>query len=233
MNNKLTRVPLDGDSGDIANTDWRLNMQIAMEKFWVRHRVTVIAASCLFAWTMTTCGITGAIVRHNTTEEVTQEVQSEMRANFQQYLDQQEQDRRAAQFLSGEESREAAINELADWMDELIATYRMDYGVTEDGARTLAWVFIARLITNSTEFGKSAQEIIERSGAWEGKVIGHAVRNEDTELCREVARDYFEGHYPDGFTSSMTFCNREAAGGVVARNQFITGPNTVYWRFGK
>ena len=228
MTDYLADFGQGGDNLHPTNIDWRFNMRIALEKIWNRYRVTLVAVSCLFAWTIVTCGATGAIVRHNTTKRVTEEVQSEMRASFQQYLDQQEEERRAAQFLSGDASREAAINELADCMDELIATYRLDYGVTEDGARTLGWVFIARVITNSTEFGKSPQEILERPGAWEGKVIGHAVRDQDTALAREIASEYLNGHYPDGFTGNMTFCNREAAGGIVARDQFITGPNTNY-----
>lgn len=201
--------------------------------FKIKNGIAIIV---LFAWAVTMmigCITTGLIVRRKTTDRVTAEVTSQLRAGFQDYLNQVEAEQKKNSFLAGEASLEAAIIDLADSFDELLAVYSMEFGVTEDGCRTVGWVFIARLITGSSEFGKTPQEIIEKKGAWEGKVVGHAVRDQDTALAREIAREYLTGHYPDGFTPNMTFGAREAGGGFVARTEFITGPNTVYWRYGK
>ena len=189
----------------------------------------------LFAWAATLmvgCCITGVIVRHNTTELVTAEVTSQLRQDFQRYLDQMEMEQKAAQFLTGDASFEAAVEGLAGPMAQVIATYSMDYGVTQEGLYTIGWVFCARYARNSTEFGKTPQEILEKDRAWEGNVVGHAVRPQDTELAREIARAFLSGEYPDEYTTALTFFNREGTK-IIARNELFTGPYTKYWWMGK
>ena len=104
----------------------------------------------------------------------------------------------------------------------------------------MSWVSRNFPISESAIFSASPlgnpyapEEIIGKKGAWEGSVAGHAVRDQDTAIAMEIAREYLSGHYPDGWTPGMTFGSREAGGGWVARNEFITGPNTMYWRYGK
>ena len=190
----------------------------------------------LFAWAasmMIGCITTGLIVRHNTTERVTQEVTSQLRSDFQRYLDQMEQERKAAQFLTGDASFEAAVEGLAGPMSQVIATYAMDYGVNREGLYTIGWVFCARYAQNSTEFGKTPQEILEKERAWEGKVVGHAVRPQDTAIAEEISRAFLSGQYPDIYTTAQTFFNREPGGKIIARDALYTGPYTNYWWYGK
>ena len=176
------------------------------------------------------CITTGLIVRHNTTERVTAEVTSQLRQDFQRYLDQMEMEQKAAQFLTGDASFEAAVEGLAVPMAQVIATYAQDYSVTQEGLYTIGWVFCARYAKNTTEFGRTPQEILEKSNAWEGKVVGHAVRPQDTELAAEISRAFLSGQYPDDYTTALTFFTREAGGKIIARNELYTGPYTVYWR---
>ncbi len=207
----------------------RFSLKIDTEKLIRKYGIALLAAVLFTLYTLLLCWSVSA----RTEKRVRAETEAEMRAGFQRYLDQMERDAAAETFLTGDESLEAAARELADCMDELIATYAMDFGVSEDGLYTLGWTYIARVITASSEFGKTPQEIIERSGAWEGQVMGHPVRNQDTQIAYEIAFDYLSGKYPDGFTKNLTFGARERNGGFVARNEFITGPDTVYWRYGK
>ena len=190
----------------------------------------------LFAWAasmMLGCCITGVIVRHNTAERVTEEVTSQLRQDFQRYLDQLDQDQKAAQFLTGDASFEAAVEGLAEPLGHILATYSQDYGVTQEGLYTIGWVYCARYAQNTTEFGKTPQEILEKPQAWEGQVVGHAVRPQDTELAREIARAFLSGQYPDNFTTALTFFTRESGGKIIARNELYTGPYTTYWWYGK
>ena len=171
----------------------RFNLQDWIRDFKIRNGIGLIL---LFVWAasmMIGCCITGVIVRHNTTVRVTQEVTSQLRQDFQRYLDQMEQEQKAAQFLTGDASFEAAVEGLAVPMAQVIATYAQDYGVTQEGLYTIGWVFCARYARNSTEFGKTPQEILEKDRAWEGNVVGHAVRPQDTELAREIARAFLSG----------------------------------------
>lgn len=192
-----------------------------------RYGITVVAIGLLALWTVITCCITAYHVKKTVTEELTHQ----FRGYTQQWIDEQEQQRMAAELITGDESFEMAVNDFADKFDELIATYSMDYGLKDDALHTLGWVFIARVIQASGEFGKTPEEIISKSGAWEGNVIGHAVRPQDTKIATEIARAYLSGEYPDGFTPNMVFFTREANGGGVARDQFITSSKTVYWRW--
>lgn len=211
----------------------RFNPQDWFRDFKIRNGIGLIL---LFVWAasmMIGCITTGLIVRHNTTERVTQEVTSQLRSDFQRYLDQMEQEQKAAQFLTGDASFEAAVEGLAGPMAQVIATYSMDYGVTQEGLYTIGWVFCARYARNSTEFGKTPQEILEKDRAWEGNVVGHAVRPQDTELAREIARAFLSGEYPNDYTTALTFFTREAGGKIIARNELYTGPYTVYWWYGK
>ena len=211
----------------------RFNPQDWFHDFKIKNGIGMIL---LFAWAasmMLGCCITGVIVRHNTTERVTAEVTSQLRQDFQRYLDQMEQEQKAAQFLTGDASFEAAVEGLAVPMAQVIATYAMDYSVTQEGLYTIGWVFCARYAKNTTEFGRTPQEILEKSNAWEGKVVGHAVRPQDTELAAEISRAFLSGQYPDGYTTALTFFTREAGGKIIARNELYTGPYTTYWWFGK
>lgn len=189
--------------------------------------IIVVLAFLIYGW------IVKVHTEKVTTERVTQEVTSELRRGFQAELERLEQERRAEQFLTGDESFEAAVEEISVPMSQIIATYAMDYGISSEGLRSIGWVFCARLARNTTEFGRTPQEILEKSEAWEGKVVGHATRSQDLELAREIARDYLNGVYPDNFNTNLTFFNREAGGKIIARNELYTGPYTQYWWYGK
>ena len=221
MDKDIDRYPL--------RINWRLFMGPRMERFIKRNGVMIVATILLTIWTWTTCAIAAHNAREIAIEELSAQYAAEYEAKLQAYKDQQQ----AANFVTGAASFEAAVNDFADQFDELIATYSMDYGVTEDGCRTIAWVYCSRDAKKSTEFGTTPQEILEKPGAWEGNVIGHAVRDQDTAIAREIAREYLSGHYPDGYTPDLLFFNREAGGKIIARNELYTGPYTAYWWYGK
>ena len=214
------------------HTSRRDNPQDWFHDFKIRNGLGLILIFVWAATMMIGCIVTGMIVRHNTTKRVTQEVTSQLRSDFQRYLDQMEQERKAAQFLTGDASFEAAVEGLAGPMAQVIATYAQDYGVTQEGLYTIGWVFCARYARNSTEFGKTPQEILEKERAWEGQVVGHAVRPQDTALAEEIARAFLSGEYPDDYTTALTFFNREGTK-IIARNELFTGPYTQYWWMGK
>lgn len=211
----------------------RMKLYEMVDRLWKKHCVLILTALGLTLWTMITCGLTTAVVRKTTTEEVTAQVTSELRAGFAEYLAQMDAEQSREQFLTGDASFEAAVEEIAVPMSQVIGTYRMEYGINPDGLRTIGWVFCARVAKNSTEFGKTPQEILAKDGAWEGKPVGHATSSQDLELAREIARDFLQGIYPDIYTTAQTFCTREAGGKIIARNELFTGPYTEYWWYGK
>ena len=201
--------------------------------FKKQNGIAILIGLVWLASLMLGCIVTGCIVRSRTEKRVTAEVTAELRAGFQEYLTQMEEERKAAQFLTGDASFEAAVEELAGPMAQVLATYAQDYGISGDYLQTIGWVFCARYAQHSSEFGRTPQEILEKPQAWEGKVVGHAVRNQDKEIAREIARDYLSGNYPDDFTTSITFFTREPGGKIIARTELYAGPYTTYWYLGK
>ena len=204
--------------------------------FFKKHALLLGGVLLLVFWTLTV----SAISRHNTTvdvtEEVTQRVTADLKAEFRQTLldhsiDPETFEKKTAP-LTDDASFKAMVEELATNMDEVVSTYAMDFGVGEEGQMTIAWVWCARHAQSSTEFGKTPKEITEKTNAWEGQVVGHAVQNQYTELCRKVATDYLKGIYPDDFTTALTFFNREGTK-IIARNDLYTNAYTKYWWYGK
>ena len=224
----------DGEEGphmDRGSLRWEF--EIWKDRMIKRYALAAIIFAALVLWTVGACTITAAVVRKKTTEEVTAQVTSDMRQGFQNYLNQQEWEQQQANFLTGDASFEAAVEGLAGPMAQVLSAYAQEFGIGEEGLNTIGWVFCARCAQNSTEFGKTPQEVLEKKSAWEGDVVGHAVRNRETEIAKAVAREYLNGQYPDGYTTAMTFLTREAGGKIIARNEFYTGPQTLYWWFGK
>ena len=207
-----------------------------VQRFFRRHTLAIVAVAVLAGWTLCCVAITKHNTRLEVTQIVTQTVTSELKAEFNQTLRDHNIDpetfEKIEEPLTDDASFLAMVEELATNMDEVVSTYAMDFGIGEEGQMTIAWVWCARHAKNSTEFGKTPKEITEKPGAWEGKVVGHAVQNQYTELCRKVATDYLKGLYPDNFTTALTFFNREGDK-IIARNDLYTNAYTIYWWFGK
>lgn len=226
-NDKLMQIPQGGDLPH-PYMERRVNMRDLIHEFWRENKVSIVAVSAAIIWTLTSCGITGLIVRKNTTTEVTAQVTSQLRADFQRYLDEQEEERRASQFLTGDASLQAAIDEMVPIIAEHIAGLRMDRGVTIDGAKTYIWgVDFTRL--DSGKYGSSIQEVVE--GNVEGYVKGHAVRNEDREIARELVTAYMHGERPDRWRPDLEFAEINPDGSVTARNMLFTNSMTKYWGY--
>lgn len=128
--------------------------------------------------------------------------------------------------LTGEESRQAAINDLGEKLAVHAAGLRMDRKVTKAGAETYLWVDAARLL--SGKYGSTIDDVL--SGPVENYDPNHAVRNEDREIGLKVASAVINGAYPDGFTTDLQFAEINADGSVTARSKLKTDSTTVFWR---
>lgn len=228
MNTELTRTLQGEETPDAYAERPKFNLQDAVHDFWRDHRIAIQIAGLMIAWSVTLCSITEAWTRKVVTKEVTLQVQSEMRHGFQQYLEQMEQDEKAAQFLTGEASRQAAIDEMIMPIAEHIAGLRMDRHVTVDGVKTYIWgVDFTRL--DSGKYGSTIQQVLD--GNVEAYKKGHAVRNEDKEIARELVTAYMNGERPDRWTPDLEFAEINADGSVTARSKLKTDSTTKFWRY--
>lgn len=235
MNNNLIRVPQEEELRDMFADEKKVDMrdiQDRMHDFWRDHKVTVIAGSLLIVWTCVTCSITGAIVEQKTTEKVTKEVtmqvEHDMRQGFQKYLDQKKEEEQKAGFLTGDASKQAAIDAMVEPIAEHIAGLRMDRGVTIDGVCTYIWgVDFTRL--DSGKYGSTIQDVLD--GNVEAYKFGHSVRDEDRELARELVTAYMNGERPNRWTPDLEFAEINADGSVTARSKLKTDSTTKFWRY--
>ena len=147
---------LEGESQETPNRENRdLGAELRMEfefrkhRFIKRYTLAAIFIAALIVWTVVSCSITAAIVRKNTTKEVTQRVEAEMRNSFQTYLDQKEEDKKKENFLTGTESFDAAVDVLVGPMSQILSCYAQEYGITTEGLYTIGWSFCARCAQNS------------------------------------------------------------------------------------
>lgn len=182
--------------------------------------ILILTAFALEGW------IVAVYTEHRVSREVRQTVEAEMRQGFAEYLDQKEAERQAAAFMTGEASRQAAIDDLGGKLAIHAAGLRMDRKVTKAGAETYLWVDAARLL--SGKYGATIDDVL--AGPVENYDPNHAVRDEDREIGMKVASAVINGAYPDGFTTDLQFAEINADGSVTARSKLKTDSTTAFWR---
>lgn len=199
-----------------------IKIQDAVSDFLRNHLITILilTAFALEGW------IVAVYTEHRVSREVRQTVEAEMRQGFAEYLAQKEEEKKAAEFLTGEASQQAAINDLGGKLAIHAAGLRMDRKVTKAGAETYLWVDVARML--SGKYGATIDDVL--AGPVENFDPNHAVRDEDREIGMKVASAVISGTYPNGFTQELQFAEINADGSVTARSKLKTDSTTVFWR---
>ena len=187
------------------------------------HLITmlVILALALEGWAV------ALVTERKVTKEVTETVTSELRAGFQQYLDQQERDRQAASFLTGEASFEAALDSDAEWGAKLIYGYLKNGNISRTQAKAIVCCAEARATSGYTG---SFEEAVRQAKQWMWYSDDNPVRGEDKQLVKDVLRELRAGRYPDGFTSDYIYMEWNP-GDIVLRNKWEKDSRTKYWRY--
>lgn len=230
------------DRAERLRAELRIEMQDRIYRAKKRYGLELIA---LFAWAasmMIGCCLTGWIVHSNTQKKADENTQSAVRsavaterayifdvANITQtQFEAMEAAKKEGQphILTGEESRQAAIEALAGPIAEHIAGLCMDRGVTVDGVKTYIWgVDFARL--KSGNYGRTIEAVL--GGTVEGYTKGHGTRPEDDALAIELCTAYYNDELPRRWTPDLEFATINADGSVTARNELNTGSKTKYW----
>lgn len=157
-----------------------------------RHGVTLIASAALMVWTVSTCMITGTIVQHNTELEVTERVTAELRANFDQYLADQAEEAGRARFLSGEASKQTAINTDAIALAKIGQGVLNTYGGADlDDARKVMLCAVCRVYSGG-EFAKikSITEAVQQPDQWWGYADDLRYTEDVHKVAQEVSGIY-------------------------------------------
>lgn len=203
----------------------RMEAEEKARNFWKKYRLSILAAAGLTIWTLVTCGITGAVVRNNTTKEVTAQVTSELRAGFQAYLDQQDYERSASAFLAGEASLQTAMDLEADSLAKLLYGYRNN---SLRDRKTLIWCVLARV--DSSAYPGSVEGVVDQQKQWMFYSSDNPIREDDRQLALEQLKLWHEGKYPAGFADDYVYAEWSSSD-IALRNTWEKSSGTSWWRF--
>ena len=186
-------------------TPFRMQLDEKMRKFIKRYGLTFLAWFGFTVWTVLACCITGAIVRNNTTIDVT----ARMETAFAERLAQMEQERKVQTFLTGEASKEAAITQdarmLANIGQGVMNTYS---GADLEDAKKVMICAICRVFTGG-EFAqvKSISDSVNMPGQWWGySGTGISYTEDVYNTALEVSR-IFHNSEPLPCASNMVYAS--------------------------
>ena len=180
-----------------------------MDRLKKRYGIALIG---LFVWAasmMVGCCLTGVIVRHQTEKRVRAEEAKHYEQMLADYHEQRQQEQAAQYFLSGEASREAAINQEVEAVAPVIARLSTDAQKATEAACMLARVM-------NPSYPNSFKEVAEQPQQWmfyDGSDKTYS--DHDREIAESIVRPYMEsGKIPNGLTADMVY-------GAWRQNDFV------------
>ena len=191
------------------------------QRFWKRWIPTLLAIVILT--TVFCCE--GLIVRHNTEQRVRAEMAAEYDAKLEAYKAEQAAEAQAQYFLSGDASREAAINQAVDAVAQVIARLSTDRQKLTEASCILARVMAAGYPDNFPD-------VCSQENQWmffDGKDKTFSAH--DRELAETVVRPYMEsGIVPDGLTAAFVY-GEWSESDFVLRDSWTRDSKAHYWRW--
>ena len=149
------------------------------------------------------------IVRHQTEKRVRAEEAKHYEQMLADYHEQRQQEQAAQYFLSGEASREAAINQEVEAVAPVIARLSTDAQKATEAACMLARVM-------NPSYPNSFKEVAEQPQQWmfyDGSDKTYS--DHDREIAESIVRPYMEsGKIPNGLTADMVY-------GAWSQNDFV------------
>ena len=198
-----------------------LIIDINPKRFLKRYGI-LLAVVCF--WTISII-IVSAIVAHNTEERVRQDMAIEYASKLEAYKREQAEQVQAQHWLSGDASREAAINQAIDAVAPVIAKL-----ATDAQKLTEASCMLARVM--SSAYPNSFQEVAEQEMQWMFYNGSDKTCTEhDRTLAESIIRPYMEsGIVPNGLTSALVY-GEWTPNDFVLRDSFKTTSTMHTWRY--
>ena len=175
------------------------------EEFERRYGLLLLLAAAFTIYSVLLC----AYVAHRTEKRVQAEDAERYAAELQAYKDQQAYDRSAEYFLSGEASREAAINKATDAVAGVISKLTTDQQKLTEAACMLARVMNPAYPGSFEEVAAQPQQWMFYDGS------DKTFSQHDRDLADSIVRPYMEsGIIPNGLTADMVY-------GAWSQNDFV------------
>lgn len=198
----------------------KIKLDIDLKRFGKRYGI-LLAMMCLWTLSIIICA---AIVHHNTEQAVRQEMAFEYASKLEAYKAEQAQAEQAAHWLSGDASREAAVNKAVDSVAAVIAKLS-----TDQQKLTEASCMLARVM--SPFYPNSFEEVANQKSQWmfyDG--TDKTFSEHDRELAESIVRPYMEQSIvPNGLTDKMVY-GSWSQNDFVLRDSYETTSTMATWR---
>lgn len=204
-------------------TPFRMRVDDMANKILKRYGIFLV---CMCIWTISLI-LCSAIVRHNTEKMVKAEMAGYYDQKIAEYKEEQRQAEQAAHWLSGDASREAAINTEVDAVAAVISKLNTDAQKLTEASCMLARVM-------STAYPNSFKEVASQPSQWmfyapDGD---NTFSQHDRDLAEQIVRPYMEsGIVPNGLTAEMVY-GEWSPNDFVLRDSYQTTSSMHTWRHG-
>lgn len=189
--------------------------RIRLWKKWLPTLLAIVILTTVFC-------CEGLIVRHNTEQRVRAEMAAEYDAKLEAYKAEQAAEAQAQYFLSGDASREAAINQEADAIARAIGPMK-----TRRMKLTMLWNILARV--DNKAYPDSVADVIGQPDQWMFYDPKNPIHDDDRALALEQLELWHDGRYPSGLTTNHVY-GEWSANDYVLRNTWEKSSKTDYWR---
>lgn len=233
MNERFARqmfpVWANGDAVKIADepkhalpkTPARMRMEEKTDKFIKRYGIFLVLM-CIWTISMILCS---SIASHRTEKAVRAEMAVEYAKQLEAYKAEQREQEQASYFLSGDASREAAINQEVDAVAAVISKLSTDAQKLTEASCMLARVM-------NPFYPNSFKEVAQQASQWmfyDGK--DNTFSQHDRELAEKVVRPYMEsGIVPNGLTADMVY-GAWSTNDFVLRDSYENSSMMRTWRY--
>ncbi len=205
--------------------EWKWPLTVRFGPFWKKHMILILIACFLPLWTAAACLITGSIVRRNTEAEVAERLNHEWRGRMQTYLDEQEQQRMASSLLTGEESRQAAMDAEADAIAKLLYGYRNN---SLRDRKTLIWCVLMR--TDNAGYPGTVEGVVSQKDQWMFYSNENPIRTDDKAMALEQLQAWHDGRYPAGLSTDYVYAEWSQTR-IRLFDNYEDLSERNYWRF--
>lgn len=217
-----TEMPRFSHEKPTTKSPTRVKIEILAERFVKRYGI-FLAIVCIWTISLIVCS---AIVHHNTERMVRQEMAVEYASRLEAYKKEQAEAEQAAHWLSGDASREAAINQSIDEVAKVIAKLS-----TDSQKLTEASCMLARVM--SSAYPNSFQEVARQESQWMfyDPSANNTFSEHDRDLAELVVRPYMEsGVIPNGLTDTLVY-GEWTTNDFVLRDSYKTTSTMHTWRW--
>lgn len=191
------------------------------ERFIKRYGITLIVACAFTIYSV----VLSAWVNHRAEKRLTAQYEDYYQQMIDAWIDEQKMEQSRQYFLSGDASREAAINKATGAVAAVISKLE-----TDQQKLTEACCMLARVMNPA--YPNSFEEVAEQEKQWmlyDGR--DKTYTQHDWDLAESIVRPYMEsGIIPNGLTADMVY-GEWSVNDFVLRDIWETNGKAHYWRW--